>query len=131
MWLLLLVILTMLVYEETKAKRQTRGVAMLSPEEAIDVINHQQATVIDIRDGDAFAAGHIVNALNVPHADLDPATKPLKKYKDKPIVLSCARGQSCVEVAMRLHKAEFSQVYALAGGLEAWKTAQLPLVSDK
>jgi len=127
MWLLLIIILVMLFYEETKSK--VRGISMLSPQEMTSLINRDHAVVVDIRAANLFKKGRVVGSLNLPAEGFDTQLKRIKKYQNKPIVIVCERGQQAISVATNLHqKKQFSQVHILAGGIEAWKKAGMPLV---
>lgn len=125
LWLALLVVLSLLLINEHITKKN--GPQALSTAEAIDAINHQDAIVIDMREANAFQAGHVVGAKNHPG---EPLGK-LEKYKDKPLILVCARGLQSSALAVKLRKQGFANVMILAGGITAWKTANLPLTKGK
>jgi rhodanese-related sulfurtransferase len=122
--LVLLVIL--LLVEELKNKR---GGNRLSPQTMTHLINRERAVVIDLRAKDAFNQGHIVNAINIPQAELLNNPDKIKKYQDKPVILICDLGQGSTTVAPQLRKKGYNKVFILAGGLQAWKNAGLPLES--
>jgi len=125
LWLALFAVLSLLLINEHLTKKQ--GPQTLSTAAAIDAINHQDAVVIDMRDAEAFKAGHVVGSKNHPK---DPLTK-LEKYKTKPLILVCARGLQSGPLAVKLRKQGFTNVMILAGGITAWKTADLPLAKGK
>lgn len=103
------------------------GVKEVAPQEAIRLINQQDAAVVDVRLENEFRDGHILNAVNAPLGSLDAKVKDLNRYKDKPIILNCRSGQRSAQAARILRKHGFEQVYNLAGGLMAWEKAELPL----
>lgn len=128
-WLLtgLLVILLILLFiEEARSKGVMGG--QLSPAELVHLINRESPAVIDIRNREAFQEGHIVGAVNFPQAELEKDFSKLNKYKDRPLVIVCAMGQKAGEVAVKLKKQGFTNVRVLSGGINAWKSAQMPLV---
>lgn len=102
---------------------------MVNPTQAVMLINHQDAVVIDVRPMATFQLGHIANARNVPLADLD--TKMASFPKDKPVILSCDRGQIAVGAAAKLRQAGLTQVSVLEGGLNAWLQAGMPTSTKK
>ena len=110
-------------------KASAGGVPNLSPAEAVNLINRSHAIVLDVRDDAEFASGHIADAKHIPLASLAERIAELKKYKDKPVLVNCQRGMRAIKACDILRKAEFTQVHNLQGGLEAWSTAKLPLVS--
>lgn len=106
---------------------QMAGLKQLSTHAATLLINKQDAVVVDIRDKESFAQGHIAQAINIPLTDLEAKQKQLDKYKNKPIILVCTMGQSTTKAAAFLNKNGFTQVQALKGGINAWQSANLPL----
>jgi rhodanese-related sulfurtransferase len=70
--------------------------------------------------------GHIEGAVNVPLADLFSNLDKLPA-KDKPIVVYCASGHRGAIAMMGLRLMGYENVSNLAGGLGAWKTANLPV----
>jgi len=125
LWLALFTVLSLLLINEYLT--QKKGPQALSTAAAIDAINHQDATVIDMRNADVFKAGHVVGSKNMP---TEPLTK-LNKYKNKPLILVCERGLQSTSLAVKLRKQGFTNVMILAGGITAWKTANLPLAKGK
>ncbi|WP_423062955.1 rhodanese-like domain-containing protein [Candidiatus Paracoxiella cheracis] len=122
----LIIALLLLIYEESKTKGA--GGSRLTPPMATRMINSENAVVLDIRETNAFAQGHIVGAVNVPLSDLERNVKQVEKYKQRPIILVCASGQKSTSVMNKLNKQGFAKVYTLAGGIGAWKTANMPLI---
>ena len=61
LWLALVIILLLIFINEllTQKKRAKE----LSPADAVDMINHENAVVIDLRDAELYRAGHIINAI--------------------------------------------------------------------
>ena len=98
----------------------------VSPAEAVRLINREKATLIDVREAEEFAAGHAVGAKNIPLATLE-GSKQLPKNKTLPVVLLCAKGPQGARAAGILRKLGYENAQALAGGLAAWREAQLPV----
>lgn len=108
---------------------QRKQAASLSPEAAVLAINHEDAIVIDIRDSDTYRHGHILSAIRANPADFE--ANRMDKYKDKAIVLACARGLQSAPLAAKLKTLGFTKVHVLAGGISAWQAAGYPLVKGK
>ena len=102
----------------TELQRKASGVSNLDPTEAVKLIN-ADATVVDLRNADAFARGHIVNAKNIPSDELDDELDKIKRLGDKPIVAVCDAGMSSSKLVNRLRKAGIENVYGLKGGINA------------
>ena len=105
-----------------------RGLTKLSPMDATQLINREDAVVVDVRPDGEFNQGHIVNALNIPQKSIQEQLTKLNKYRNRPIIMACRNGQAASSVGSTLRKNGFEQVYNLAGGLVAWEGANLPLV---
>lgn len=108
--------------------RGASGVKNLTPNEAVLLINRENAMVLDVRDDAEFANGHITGARNIPLGHLADRLAELQKFKDKPIIVNCQVGGRSAKACDILRKQEFSQIYGLEGGLNAWNEAKLPIV---
>lgn len=113
---------TMLLLQS--ARKGAKG-ASVSVQEAIRMVNHQRALMIDIRTPEQFKAGSIAQARNVPHNELSDKANTLPK--DKPIILFCDAGRQSVSATTKLRKLGFEQAVSLQGGLRAWVDAGVPL----
>ena len=95
--------------------------------EAVQLINRRDAVVIDVRDAGEYAAGHIGNARNIPEAQLAERIKDLEKFKARPIIISCRSGGRAAHAGDVLRKHGFGEVFALRGGIAAWRQSSMPL----
>jgi rhodanese-related sulfurtransferase len=115
----LVVVLTLLVLGP--AMQFVYGVKTLGLWDAVRLINHESAVVIDVSEQPEYKAGHIPNAVNIPLNGLAGRVKELEKHKNKPILLSCRSGNRSSRAAVILRKRGFEKVYALTGGFAAWE----------
>ncbi len=113
----------------TEFIRQQQGAKRVSPAEATQLINHQDAVIVDLRATDAFKTGHIVGAVSMPFADFEKNLNKLEKYKSKPIILVCAAGVESARATTLLMKKGLP-AFLLAGGIRSWRDAEMPLVKD-
>lgn len=126
-WLLFLALFAVLGMLVVPPLRQRlSGVKNVSPADAVNLINRQAGSVIDVREPAEYKTGHIPNSINVPLAGLAAQAKQLAKHKDRPLILACRSGNRSVTAAMTLRKQGFDQVYSLAGGMIAWERDNLP-----
>jgi len=102
------------------------GAGRVSPAQAVQLINREKAVLIDVSEPAEFAGGHAVGSKNVPLASLE-ASGDLPKNKTLPIVLVCPSGTRAVRAAATLKKLGFDKPHVLAGGLAAWREANLPV----
>ena len=114
------------IFYELRLK--ARSIGSLSTALAVKAINNGSA-VVDVRPAEQFAKGHIVDASNIPHDQLDNAKDKLAKNK-KGTVLVCENGLRSSECANRLRNAGIDNVFSLKGGVTAWQQENLPIVSD-
>jgi rhodanese-related sulfurtransferase len=123
------VLLVMLVAGEVG--RLTRKYKAISPGQLTQLINRDNALVVDVSAIADYQAGHIIGAKHVPMSQFDPEQKDLAKVRDLPVALVCKTGQTSTGACERLSKAGFSKVYWLDGGMQAWSGADLPLTRGK
>ncbi len=126
LWLALAVLLVLLIRIEVGSN--VGGLQLLTPQLATQKLNKEHAVILDVRDDDAFAAGHILGALNIPAKQIDEQLPKLNKYKEKPVIVCFANGQSFVKAGQILKAKGFTQLYALKGGIDGWTQANLPLM---
>ena len=107
--------------------QRSRGGATVSSSQAVQMINHQGAVLLDTRSVEAFQGGHIPQARHAPLADIEKRAASLAK--DKPLILVCEMGRSAIGAASRLRAQGFTAVSVLDGGIKAWSTAGLPLTT--
>lgn len=121
-----IVIIILLIVEALRAKR---GGFNISPLKTTQLINHENAVVIDIRSADAFQSGHIIDALSMQASEVTKLNKKFEKLKAKPIIIVCNGGIESQKIATFLLKNGYN-AYSLAGGMRSWLSAQMPIVKE-
>ena len=111
------------------------GVKLVLPHQLTQLLNQSQAGLVDLRDEADFAKGHITGALSLPAALFQGKTqekqlKKLKRFQKKPLVLYCESGSQSTKIGQLLKTNGFEQVHALKGGVQAWRSANIPLVTN-
>ena len=107
---------------------QILGISSVQPYQAISMINHQEAIILDVREESELAHGRILNAVHIPLTVLmKNQLHSLERYRDRPIIVSCAHGNRSVRSCMVLKKNGFTKIHNLKGGITAWEEANLPL----
>lgn len=109
-------------------KSRASGVGTVGAKDAIQLMNHSNAVVIDVREEKEVVDGMIINSVHIPLDDLQNHLKKIEKYKDKPVIVSCRTGNRSGKACNMLRKNGFLQVYNLRGGILAWQKENLPLV---
>jgi rhodanese-related sulfurtransferase len=104
------------------------GAASVGIAEAVRLINREKAVLIDVSEPAEYAAAHAGGARNVPFGQLAGANnKALPSNKALPLVLVCPTGARASRAVALLKKAGYDNVSSLAGGLGAWREANLPV----
>jgi rhodanese-related sulfurtransferase len=98
-----------------------------SPLQVTQLMNRGKTTVIDVRNADEFAGGHLRDAKNIPLADLGNRIGELEKSKTRTVVVVCQSGARSEKAVRQLAAAGFAEVWSLDGGVAAWQAAGLPV----
>ena len=108
--------------------RRVGGGPSVSAAQATQLINREDALVLDVRDPGEYGAGHILGAKNVPLARIDAGGSEIAaKRKEKPVIVYCDTGSRAAKAATALRGQGFAKVVSLSGGLGAWQQAGLPV----
>ena len=76
--------------------------------------------LVDVREPELYAAGHIPGAINLPWPGVKD-TAAARLPRDHAIVMICHGGPMGDDVAGRLAAAGFTDVRNLEGGMRAWR----------
>jgi len=99
----------------------------LDPAAATLLINREDAAILDVREVDEFAGGHLPEARNIPLGKLSERLGELEKFKDRALLVCCAAGVRSAKACAELHKNGFTKAHSLAGGVDAWVAAGYPV----
>jgi len=126
-WILVAVFLALLaalaVVESQRAGRK------VGPEEAVMLLNRDEAVVVDIREKKEFSEGHIKGAIHIPMAKLKESDNQLRKHSDKLILMVDKAGQHSGMAVKELPKDHNLNVARLSGGMMEWRNANLPVTT--
>jgi rhodanese-related sulfurtransferase len=111
------------VYEMRMRSETLRAV---SPQDLIRLMN-QGALVLDLRPAEQYQAGHLNGARQLSSEQVLSAGDTLKKHKEKMVVVYDDSGSLGAAAARQLAAQGFTRVFALRGGLTAWRADNLPL----
>ena len=115
------------LFYELRAKQ--RDIASLSVPQAVRLIN-EGGQVVDVRASEQFLNGHVLDARNLPEAQLlENPDSTLGSGGN--VLLVCDNGTNSGGCVARLRKAGHENVFNLRGGIEEWRRDNLPLVSGK
>ncbi|MBT6732871.1 MAG: rhodanese-like domain-containing protein, partial [Acidiferrobacteraceae bacterium] len=103
-----LIVISLLIGIDTM-RRGGAGANQVSAVQLPQLINQENAVVVDVCQPEEFRKGHIPAAINIPVEQIKEQLGQLEKFrkKDRPIVLSCRSGQRASRAAAVLRKNEF------------------------
>lgn len=93
-------------------------------------IQRNGSPVVDVREPEEFADGHIPGAVNIPlgRLEIDVNSHPAvveregetRSLRERPVVLYCLSGGRSARAAAELRRRGFANPVSLAGGILAW-----------
>ena len=126
-------------------------IPQIQPEAAKKLLESQQARYLDVRTAGEFHQGHVPGAINIPIAELDPATGRLQANPDfvsavqagfpkgKQLIVGCQSGGRSMAACELLIDAGYTNLHNLDGGFggviapsgqviqEGWATLGYPI----
>ncbi len=121
---LVLIVLLMIMNE---SRRKLLGFKELGTNEAVRLMNSEQALMLDVREEGEFKDGHVMNAVHIPLGVLESRLKEIETHKEKPVIVYCRTGQRAAKAGAVLQRQGFKSIYKLNGGMMAWSDAGLPV----
>ena len=99
--------------------------------DAADAAIRDADVLIDVREADEFAAGHIPGAINVPRGVLEfkLSSTPEMDARDLRVVLYCKTSGRAALAARAMRDMGYLQVQSIAGGFDAWVAAGKPVAA--
>lgn len=87
---------------------------------------HRSCRILDIREPDEFASGHIPGAINIPLHSVSRRAPILLPSRRLPLLVCCQTGARSLPAVQVLSVMGYQNLYELRGGLSCWP---YPLVS--
>jgi rhodanese-related sulfurtransferase len=107
--------------------RRSSGGPWVSAAQATQLINREDALVIDVRDPGEYGAGHILGAKSLPLSRLAAGAGEVAKKKEATLIVYCDNGERAGKAMGTLKGLGYGKLFNLSGGLGAWKQAGLPV----
>lgn len=105
-------------------------ISSITPREAARLIETGEALLIDVREPNEFIAGHIASAASIPLSVL-PGFFAGGAMPAKPLIMQCQRGMRGEKACALLQSLGHDhQIYNMEGGIEAWQSANLPVIGS-
>ena len=109
-------------------KRALRGFKVVTPAETVQLINKEDALLLDVREDNERVNGTIKGAKPMALSVLKQRIEEIKEFTETPVIAFCKTGNRSLEACEILKKNQFTNVMSLKGGIEGWRTVNLPVV---
>lgn len=112
-----------------EAKSCTQEITLKDAEQAI----RQADVLIDVREADEFAAGHLAGAVLIPRGLLEfkLSAMPALASRDIQVVLYCKTSGRAALAAQTMQAMGYLNVQSIAGGFDAWMAEGKPVVKPE
>lgn len=113
------------------AQKHVKTIGMEEYRKIVD--NPGTALIVDVREPQEYAAGHIPGAINIPRGVIETQIwkhvgSAGKADVERPIVLQCQSGKRATLAAQTLGELGFTQTSAVIMNLDDWKQSGNPFV---
>jgi molybdopterin/thiamine biosynthesis adenylyltransferase/rhodanese-related sulfurtransferase len=113
-------------------KQAKSEVEPLDLEQVRDMIRrHEPITLVDVREGDEWRAGHLPTAIHIPRGFLELQIDDALPDKEAPIVLYCAGGNRSAMAAKTMRDLGYSNIRHMVRGFSGWRDAGFEVVVPK
>jgi molybdopterin/thiamine biosynthesis adenylyltransferase/rhodanese-related sulfurtransferase len=100
-------------------------VLQVGPERAHELLaSDDRPVLVDIRELWELESGRLADSVHIPMGELDEKLEP---YREQSIILYCAHGNRSLRAAKALSERGYSEIVSLAGGIDGWGKAGLPV----
>ena len=107
---------------ESSSETQSQAVSKdISIDESKKLINDGEVTLIlDVRNEDEFAEGHLKNAIQIPVNELKENLSDIEKFKDELVLVYCRSGKRSAEAMDILKENGFKNLVHMKDGISKW-----------
>lgn len=103
----------------------------LSPDAVASIVDGEDVTLVDVREGDEWRKGHLPGAVHVPRGYLEMQAEGKLPSKDSALIVYCAGGNRSAFATETLKRMGYRNVRHMSGGFTAWKDAGLQVVQPR
>jgi rhodanese-related sulfurtransferase len=97
----------------------------LDVQTAAELADRADVVILDVREQEEWDAGHIPGALFIPMSEIQGRLSEVPE--DKTVIVQCRSGNRSSQVTDYLQQQGFTNIRNMAGGLNAWQAAGLPV----
>ena len=128
--------LNMVAIEATNRGREDAAWAMLTSlppveEAGIEALDglRADAVLLDVREPEEYAYGHVPGAVNLPQAEL--STRLAEVPRDRPVFVICESGMRSLRSAQFLRQMGYTHVTNVRGGTAGWRKSGRRVVKEE
>ena len=99
-------------------------------EHAREMIESASPVIVDVRENDEFAGGHLPEAVNMPLQEMSDYAGFLPEDREAPILVVCETGNRSLSGALFLASLGYRDVRSINGGTSGWREKGLPISDD-
>ena len=104
--------------KETPAEPVAKDISI---EESKKLINEGEVTLIlDVRNEDEFAEGHLKNSIQIPVDELKESLGDIEKFKDELVLVYCKTGNRSANAMDILKENGFTNLVHMKDGISKW-----------
>lgn len=113
----------------TAAKAHIQEISVAEAEQAI----READVLVDVREADEYAAGHIPGAVHVSRGMLEFkfSANPALQSRDLAVVLYCKTSGRAALASAALHEMGYLNVRSVSGGFDAWAASGKPVAKPE
>ena len=89
--------------------------------------SYRELVVLDVRTQSEYVSGHIYGAVWIPHTELEERIGELTEHENHKIIVYCRSGVRSEIASEILDSYNFTEVYNMLGGIQAWQSADHPV----
>lgn len=103
----------------------------ISAQQAYEWLKSGEAILIDVREPDEFKSEHIAYASSYPLSCLEDVLADVEIPKDRKVIFHCLKGMRGIKACEIFGDSKIAcyDFYNIEGGINAWKEAELPVIS--
>ena len=106
-------------------QNQAEPFGRLSPKEANERVMAGELKIVDVRENWEYARDHIPSAQHTPLGRI--ISRPREAIQGDDLIFVCEVGQRSAVAAEMAAALGMQNVFNLEGGMQAWRTAGLPI----
>lgn len=112
---------------QARPTAETASPRNATPAEFARLAAEADTVILDVRTAGEFKAGRLKGAININYHGVDFAERLAALDKSKTYLVHCASGVRSLKACQKMSQMGFAKLVNLAGGLQSWSRAGLPL----